>query len=49
MADTMFAKRKAILIEALDSTCAAQFEIMKQRSIDSLFALEKERIEELSE
>ena len=49
MSDTMFAKRKAALIEELDSLCLQESPKLKQKAIDSLLIIEKKRIAELSE
>lgn len=49
MSDTMFAKRKAGIIEELDSLCQVENPKLKQKAIDSLLIIEKKRITELSE
>ena len=49
MSDTMFAKRKAGIIEELDSLCLIENPKLKQKAIDSLLIIEKKRIAELSE
>ncbi len=49
MSDTMYNKRKNMLEDELDSLCLERIPLLRQKAIDSLIIIEKERIRELSE
>ena len=49
MADTMYAKRKVMLNDELDSLCIQRVPVLRQRAIDSMLIIEKDRIRELIE
>lgn len=49
MSDTMYNNRKPKIEDELDSLCLERIPLLKQRAIDSLLIIEKERIRELSE
>ena len=49
MSDTMYNKRKNMLEDELDSLCLERIPLLRQKAIDSLLIIEKDRIRELSE